>query len=917
MPVLCRRSVVPFFLFALISASAPAQPNLVVNGGFTQNLVPWTWDARYLQAPGAEAWSSRDANNATNSGSLLLRVDAEGRARQLLQCVNLIPGQVYEFGARVFFPAEQTIVGDGLIAYVEFPQEGCKGGFTGFGELKFVESTRRGNWILLSAKPPTAPSARSIQVILGSALRTAGSFTAYFDDAYVRLVPPSVVVTAQPGALVQTPGNAGATARYTLTNVGESAAAVTLSQDAAFFSQTPTAFTIPARGSQEVVITAFAVAQGNYAGRSLIVGDGVPAGLEVPVRLAAVPTSDGSPNPTERRIDLSGSATAAPFLTNVAFTNPTSGTVRAVLTSDAPWLRPSASAITIVPGGTTSVQVEIDRSRRSEAEFESASVSGALRLSYLASSRAQGDRTPLADSPVSSVTVTVKDSVAKPIDPTKITPAESEIGVFFPGVGHVQGSVGTFISDLVISASKTIGLDPLVGVYFTPAGGEPLKLNQKLVPNQLLVLSDVVKSYFGRSGETGTLQVRLTSPDLLSLSAAVINKSGVAGTYGTAIPALRSDRAAAPGQSTYLTGLIGSSPAAHTNVVLQETAGKAASVDLDFLSSGGQVVSTRRDVRIAPFASVRLDDAVPVQGVSAKITVRSDHEGRVMAYATPVDKALESDGSRRGGDTWAVADWPRTLGYMPSSPVVIPVVGVVRGANNTLFRTDITLMNTTAAEATGRLTFYPRGGVPVIRDVRLGAQQTVVHANAIETLFAVQNQVGFVTFVPVGGSSWLVAARIFATTGQQIATFGTGVPVVSLESAMRAGQTRRIAGFDDAGAATIAAATPATFRSNLGLIETSGQPVRVRVTLHNAVPEGATALSSALSFKEFTLAAYEVLSINGISQFVLGERRANYRTDLKDLFVDITVLSGSGSVIPYLSSVDNGSADQVLQIPAL
>ena len=87
------------------------------------------------------------------------------------------------------------------------------------------------------------------------------------------------------------------------------------------------------------------------------------------------------------------------------------------------------------------------------------------------------------------------------------------------------------------------------------------------------------------------------------------------------------------------------------------------------------------------------------------------------------------------------------------------------------------------------------------------------------------------------------------------------------------------------------------------------------VTLHNVLPEGATALSAATIFKKYTLAPYAVLSLNGIAQEILGTRRSQYRTDLKDLFVDVAVVEGSGAVIPFLSSIDNGSADQVLQVP--
>ncbi|HVT05460.1 MAG TPA: hypothetical protein VHL58_19035 [Thermoanaerobaculia bacterium] len=104
----------------------------------------------------------------------------------------------------------------------------------------------------------------------------------------VSVVPASVVVSSQPDAMIQLPGRGGATTKYTLTNVGEFPTTITLAQQGAFFSQTPSSFVLQPSGNQTVTISAFAEAPGNYVGASIPSGDGVPLGTSIPIRLAVV-----------------------------------------------------------------------------------------------------------------------------------------------------------------------------------------------------------------------------------------------------------------------------------------------------------------------------------------------------------------------------------------------------------------------------------------------------------------------------------------------------------------------------------------------------------------------------------------------------------------------------------------------------
>ena len=124
-----------------------------------------------------------------------------------------------------------------------------------------------------------------------------------------------------------------------------------------------------------------------------------------------------------------------------------------------------------------------------------------------------------------------------------------------------------------------------------------------------------------------------------------------------------------------------------------------------------------------------------------------------------------------------------------------------------------------------------------------------------------------------------------------------------------------VSGFDDAGDDTVNAATPATFRTNVGLIETSGKEVTVRVTLCNVVSENSRSMSASLPNHDYVLAPNQFLMLHQIAKQVLGDDRDKaFRGDLKNLYVEFQVVEGEGSVVVFTSSIDNGTGDQVLKM---
>ena len=128
------------------------------------------------------------------------------------------------------------------------------------------------------------------------------------------------------------------------------------------------------------------------------------------------------------------------------------------------------------------------------------------------------------------------------------------------------------------------------------------------------------------------------------------------------------------------------------------------------------------------------------------------------------------------------------------------------------------------------------------KTINVGALQTNTYVDVTTTLFGITTpHVGYFVFTPASGT-FVLTSRNYSTAVGSNATFGTAVPTLALTAAMFpprtagslqiAGDVRRIGGVEDASPDTITSARAATFRSNFGLIETSGQPATVKVTVY-------------------------------------------------------------------------------------
>lgn len=719
--------------------------------------------------------------------------------------------------------------------------------------------------------------------------------------------PPQVVVTSFPFGLVQSEGEGQDRPEdfYVLSNFGDTPTTLTLTQEGTFFTQDPTTLTLGPGEDAGISFRAVPQPSGAYRGASIPTGAGVPAGLRVPVHLLSVVTPTGTviAQAAANRIDIAAAADVEVIAGTATFNNAGNATLNGILVADVGWLIPQTELVVIAPGQSTEVRFQIDRRLRDD--HGDGTATGTLSLLYLQATSTSAAQLRLRPhdntTSVSTAVVTVVDTVKPPASATTIPPiVPPDVALLIPGVGHVVGGGGRFLSDL--SIANAFGITPLgdVRIIFTP---ESITANstaaplESLQPNTGTQLGDVVKSVFNGEGQVGTLQIRTAGWERLAVSANIFNVSNPAGTYGTVIPVFRSDRTTQPGQRLFLTGLR-KTATTRTNIFMQETSGANAAVQIEFFNAAGAPLGTIHDT-VPPFRMKRVIDQVPNGAVTARLTNSAASAGRIVAYATPVDQA--------SGDFWSVADWSQQFAASRTEASLIPVAGTVRGANDTFFRTDMDVANVGSTAGSAVLSYYPQGGSPIERTISIAAGATSTFSDVIGDLFGLSSSLGYIIVQPRQGE-FAITSRTYATMGNAPGTFGSGTPTVPIDAALRLGKIKVIGGLEIASSATIAARKPGTFRTNIGLIETSGQAVTVRVTVFYADAR-AKAFGPLKSF-EFELQPSQSRLITNLNTLLEDFTRA----DLRNAQLQFDIVRGDGAVIIYTSSVDNGTGDSIFRL---
>jgi len=705
---------------------------------------------------------------------------------------------------------------------------------------------------------------------------------------------PIVHIGDFPDGILERVNQGGGTDSFTLVNRGVAPATVTLTSTDAFYTFAPATFSLGPGSTQRVVMTGKPEPAGVYRGSiGIAATGGGPTASTVKVGMIVVDVpAAGAPKPEVRsRVEVTSSAGQNTSV-SVPFTNRGNATLVGIATSKAPFITPPPGLITIAPGQTVPVTYDIDVSQR-PIDIPLGAATSKISLLYPGGTSrptALVDRTT-----TSTVSTTVTHIVTPTVGPGIPPPLlAGEKALIVAGLANKPNSVG----DLLLA---NIQSTPLSSFALFISGGSGLATSAALpqiLPNSSITLPGLMKNVVGTTVTTGTAQLRGTDAARASIAAVQSNTALPEGTYSTALPVLDSSRGVPAQGTVVLTGLQKTS-AAQTNVFVQEMSGVPGSYAIDFLDAAGHVLSSQVSQTLDGFGFAELDDAAPANAVAARITNTSSN-AKLSAYAL-VTNPVTNDG-------WLVTD--PGAGSTDQS-FVVPIFPAGFGAQTTLYLTN-------KATTSQSVTVTQQQSPPRRRAVRTSSaspgptasREQVVAISPLQTSAIPIAATSGVIRITAPAGTLSAAARSVIIAGAT--AFGSGLPAVPVSAALHSGQSRRFSAIDDASAASRTDEVPSTFRTSVLLAETDQQSVTVRLTLQYTVESGSRTTSTAVATKNYTLAAGQSINIEDLGNEMIGASRSTLG-DLRDATLDVEVLSGSGGVLPFVASVDNGSDDLIVR----
>lgn len=715
--------------------------------------------------------------------------------------------------------------------------------------------------------------------------------------------PANVIVSSLPRGLVQAVGQPGTTDSYTLTNIGGQSTNITLTQVGTFFSHSPTSFALAAGESQLITIQATQQPAGTFNGSSNPSGNGVAQGTNVQVRMLVAATPNGTVRP---RANLSRVIAESTGLQTgggqISITNQGTAAMQALLVADVPWIVHDNQPVTIAAGQTAPLSFSVDPSKRPDADALLGSATGSLSLRFLPGAANTGTGPVTHDASENATLNITIVSVVKPGSTSGSPPSIPPGGLAFyvPGLSSKAGAIGDLS---LVSRAGSLPISDLQ-LFYTQSFGGTFSQVSTLPPlpgNVSVAFPSTVTSVFGNISQTGTVQLRSAQMSKVSVAGSRVNATNGIGTFSGALPLLRSDRSISSGESLLLTGVQKSS-GIQTDLYIQEVSGSQASAQIEFLDSNGAVASTAPTIHFGPFGFSESIDAVPANAAAIRITKTGANPGRLSASGLVLAAA--------SGDGWGVED--PAAGAAPTDTFYIPLISGAKDSQTQIFVTNRTSAPKSFTLDIVSRTSRRRG----VRSSGAGAARApVIHDSQSHTLggFATRQVStpvsGYAKIRSDAGAVVVVARNVVSTSTSGVPTpFGSSMPAVASSSALAAGEGQRFGSIDDASIAARLASAPGTFRTSLVLLETAGSSATVRVTVAFQYPASSKVTGIATASRAYVLPPSQSLVISDLAGSVIGANRQAFG-DLRAMVVDVDVVQGSGRVIPFVVSVDNGSGD--------
>jgi hypothetical protein len=533
-------------------------------------------------------------------------------------------------------------------------------------------------------------------------------------------------------------------------------------------------------------------------------------------------------------------------------------------TTDEPWLTVTPSSGTIPPEG---IDLTVTGDPR---KLPAGTNTATVRISTTAS----------AGTPTS---VPVSISLVTPVSPDAGT-APLPNSLIIPAVGHAQGAGTTFESDVRITNTSAQEMKYLLN--FTPTHSDGTKSGQQstiqIGAGETAALNDILKNFFGFAAASDSVLGVLEIRPISSVSSSNGGKGDVTfaasrtfavapeGTYGQYIPAIPFSQFI--GQNSKITlSQIANTARYRTNIGLVEAAGENATVHFTVRNASGAIVS-EFDKSLMPgeHQQFSLDPSVDNGMIEATVMSQS---GKVTAYASVVD--------RQTNDPMLVM--PVNTAAVSANRYVLPGMAQTTGITN--WRSDVRLLNAGTSTAAATITFYEQGNptpTSVTQNVQPG--QMLVFDEALRNLFGKLNNVGAIVVSTPSNSKLVASARTYNVT--PAGTYGQFIPGIT---------TGEGVGEDDRALQVLQVEKSDRFRTNLGLVELTGNEVNLQIAAYTPDSKVSVYLPWHLGPNEF----FQISDILGQMGF---QKAYNARISIK-------VLDGKGKISGYGSLIDNRTQD--------
>ena len=358
-------------------------------------------------------------------------------------------------------------------------------------------------------------------------------------------------------------------------------------------------------------------------------------------------------------------------------------------------------------------------------------------------------------------------------------------------------------------------------------------------------------------------------------------------SFGQEVPGVRLEEAVAAGGTAWITGLAQRSGVARTNVGLVAAGPAGATIALDFFGPDGGALLTRT-VALRAWEYLQIDKILQsvtggVDAASVRIAPAAG-AAPLIAYASVVDD-VTGDPVTLLPTATAAATW------------FVPMAANLTGVADTNWRSDLALLNPGDVSATVTVAFLQEGrdntAAAVAAPIVLPPRGCTRIGDVVKTLFARSGVKGALRIE--GDHPVVLSSRTYnlllAGNGLGLpagATFGQGVPGVTQADGLDAMHPGVIPGV----------VRSADFRSNLGLLDVSGQGAAVTVSFRDA----ANALLGTAFTR--TLRPFEYVQVNNVLAV------AGVAGDVVAATAEIAV-TGAGSAVAYLSVVDARTGDPI------